>query len=286
MSVAGVSKVLITGAQGFTGKYLIPYLQKRGFEVLSFKGDITDKEVVYKNLHNFHPDAIIHLAALSFVEENPYELYRVNLLGTQNLLRAAIDNQVKKFIFASSATVYGIQDQHILSEDLCPNPQNHYAISKFGAEQLIRSQNEIDYVIVRSFNYTGVGQSLKFVVPKIVSHFKRKAKTIELGNIEAIREFNSVSFVCEAYTRILEKNIKNETLNIASSRGVSLKEIIELLEKISAHHIEVVQNPKFIRSNDIPILIGDKRKMVDLLGEMKQESLYELLYSMYEMDWK
>jgi len=286
MSVAGVSKVLITGAQGFTGKYLIPYLQKRGFEVFSFEGEITSNETVYENLRNCHVDAIVHLAALSFVEENPYELYRVNLLGTQNLLRAAIDNKVKKFIFASSATVYGRQDQHILSEDLCPNPQNHYAISKFGAEQLIRSQNEIDYVIVRPFNYTGVGQSLKFVVPKIVSHFKRKAQTIELGNIEAIREFNSVLFVCEAYTRILEKNIKNETLNIASSRGASLKEIIELLEEISAHHIEVVQNPKFMRSNDIPILIGDKRKMVDLLGEMQQESLYELLYSMYEMDWE
>ena len=284
--MAGVSKVLITGAQGFTGKYLIPYLQKRGFEVFSFEGEITSNETVYENLRNCHVDAIVHLAALSFVEENPYELYRVNLLGTQNLLRAAIDNKVKKFIFASSATVYGRQDQHILSEDLCPNPQNHYAISKFGAEQLIRSQNEIDYVIVRPFNYTGVGQSLKFVVPKIVSHFKRKAQTIELGNIEAIREFNSVLFVCEAYTRILEKNIKNETLNIASSRGASLKEIIELLEEISAHHIEVVQNPKFMRSNDIPILIGDKRKMVDLLGEMQQESLYELLYSMYEMDWE
>jgi len=283
-------RVLITGIDGFTGIHLSRYLTSE-YEVFGtslkkeekniFKCDITNKEEIKKVLDKVKPDYVIHLAGISFVGHSNYEdFYKVNVIGTQNLLESIKD--VKKVIIASSATVYGKQNREILSEDLSPNPLNHYAISKFGVEQISRTFfDKFDIIITRPFNYTGLYQSTSFLVPKIVSHFKDKKSVIKLGNLDVIREINSIDFVCKVYKRLLESDAKNIVVNIASKREVYLKDIIRIMNEIAGYEIEVIQDKNLIRRNEPKKLIGDNNLLFSLIGEVENKSLREILEEMY-----
>jgi len=291
-----MKRVFITGIDGFTGRHLASYLEKRGFEIYGsslkredkniFICDITDKKALLELLKEIKPNYVVHLAAISFaVQENIQNYYNVNVLGTTNLLEALneLKLQIKKVLIASSAVVYGQQNKKVLSEELCPNPLIHYGISKLASEQVSKSFfNNFPIVITRPFNYTGIFQEEHFLIPKIVSHFKRREKVIELGNLEIEREFNDIEFVCEAYRRILETEIESEIINIASQRGIKLKDIIKKMEEIAGYKIKIKVNSKFIRKNDIPSLTGSNRKLFSLLGEIKQKTLEETLKEMYE----
>jgi len=284
-------RVLITGIDGFTGIHLSRYL-KSDYEVFGtslkkeekniFKCDITNKEEIKKVLDKVKPDYVIHLAGISFVGHSNYEdFYKVNVIGTQNLLESIKD--VKKVIIASSATVYGKQNREILSEDLSPNPLNHYAISKLGSEQIAKTFfNKLDIIVTRPFNYTGLYQSTSFLVPKIVSHFKDKKSVIKLGNLDVIREINSIDFVCKVYKRLLESDAKNIVVNIASKREVYLKDIIRIMNEIAGYEIEVIQDKNLIRRNEPKKLIGDNQLLFSLVGEVENKPLKEILKEMYD----
>ena len=284
-------RVLITGIDGFTGIHLSRYL-KSEYEVFGtslkkeekniFKCDITNKEEIKKVLDKVKPDYVIHLAGISFVGHSNYEdFYKVNVIGTQNLLESIKD--VKKVIIASSATVYGKQNREILSEDLSPNPLNHYAISKFGVEQISRTFfDKFDIIITRPFNYTGLYQSTSFLVPKIVSHFKDKKSVIKLGNLDVIREINSIDFVCKVYKRLLESDAKNIVVNIASKREVYLKDIIKIMNEIAGYEIKVIQDKNLIRRDEPKKLIGDNNLLFSLIGEVENKPLREILEEMYD----
>jgi len=96
------------------------------------------------------------------------------------------------------------------------------------------------YTIARPFNYTGVGQSSKFLIPKIVNHYRDRRETIELGNLNIIREFNDIEFLSETYRRLLiEDSASGEILNICSGRGIKLLDIIDIMDKIAGYNIDV-----------------------------------------------
>ena len=240
-------KVLITGIDGFTGQHLNKYLLNKGYKVFGtslknekeniFKCDITKKDEIQTVINKIKPNYIIHLAAISFVGyENNNEFYNVNTIGTENLLMS-INNVVDKILIVSSAAVYGNQSSEVLDESMCVNPNNHYGISKYSAEQITKNYfDKLPIIITRPFNYTGVGQKDIFLIPKIIKHYKEKKEVIELGNLDVIREFNSVKFVCEAYFRLLNCEYKSEIVNIASGRGVKLLDIISYMNEISAQH--------------------------------------------------
>jgi nucleoside-diphosphate-sugar epimerase len=284
-------RVLITGIDGFTGIHLSNYLKKFKSEVFGtslkteseniFKCDITNKAEIQKVLENTKPDYIIHLAAISFVGYSNYEnFYKVNVIGTQNLLESI--KNIKKVIIASSAVVYGKQNSEVLTESMCPNPVNHYGISKFGVEQIAKNFfDKFNIIITRPFNYTGLYQSTNFLVPKIVQAYKKHQKEIKLGNLDVIREINSVDFVCEVYKRLLEKDVKNEIVNIASKREIHLRKIITLMNEISGYEIKVIQDEKLIRKNEIKKLIGDNTLLTSLIGEVENKSLKKILEKMY-----
>lgn len=283
-------RLLITGIDGFTGIHLKNYL-KNDYEIFGtslkredeniFKCDITKKNEIKNVLKKVKPDYIIHLAAISFVAHTNYEdFYKVNTIGTQNLLESIKD--VKKIIVSSSAVVYGKQDKEILSEDMCPNPLNHYGISKFGAEQIAKTFfNKFDIVITRPFNYTGLYQDISFLVPKIVYHYKKKKETIKLGNLDVIREINSIEFVCEVYKRLLESDVKNIIINIASKRGIHLMDIIKYMNEIAGYEIKIIKDKNLVRKNDIKKLVGDNTLLKSLIGEVYNKDLKEILKDMY-----
>lgn len=284
-------KLLITGIDGFTGKNIASYLKDR-YEVFGtslnrddkniFKCDLTQKESIKRVLELIEPDFIIHLAAISFVGHlDSQEFYRVNCLGTQNLLESV--GECKKVIIASSATVYGVQNSDVLDEKICPNPNNHYALSKYCAEQIAKNFfNRVKIIITRPFNYTGPHQDERFLVPKIVKHFKERKREICLGNLDVVREINSVDFACEVYKRLLEIEDSNFITNIATNRAVLLRDIIEKMQEIAGYEIKIVQDEKLIRKDEVKKLIGSKKFLESKIGKVEDKSLYELLKNMYE----
>ncbi len=290
------NKVLITGINGFTGVHLEKYLIGQGFKVFGtvidtpkaknhFQCDITHKTEIKNVMKNIQPDYVVHIAAISFVgESNTSLIYDVNVLGTENILSSLVEAKLspQKVIVVSSATVYGNQGKAILDESMCPKPVNHYGISKLAMEHMTANYFKyFDIIITRPFNYTGVGQAEHFLIPKIVNHFKDNKETIELGNLDVQREFNDVSYVCDIYYRLLLSDIKSEVVNMASSRGIKLLDVIDSMNTIAGYNIKLEVNPTFVRKDEIKSLTGSTERLTELLGDVKQKVFVDTLEDMY-----
>lgn len=290
------NKVLITGIDSFTGKHLSSYLEKSGFDVYGtslfgsadkkYQCDIIQKSQIEDVLRIVEPDYFIHLSGISFAAHgNSEDFYKVNTIGTTNILEAFIELNLKpqKIILVSSATVYGNQGLEVLDESLCPKPANHYGASKYAMECLANSYfKKLPIIITRPFNYTGVGQAENFLIPKIVKHFKEKKEIIELGNLNVSREFNDVSFVCEVYEKLLRCEKVSETVNICSGRGIKLLDVIDIMNEIAGYKIEVKVNYAFVRKDEIKSLTGSSKELFNLVGEVKQCNFKQTLKKMYE----
>ncbi len=139
---------------------------------------------------------------------------------------------------------------------------------------------QLPMIITRPFNYTGVGQAENFLLPKIVSHFRRKADVIELGNVDVARDFSDVRSLVAAYRRLIEAGAFGQTVNVCSGRTYSLRDIISLCSEISNHEIEIKVNPEFVRKNEVRTLSGDNRLLKTLIGEWEVPPIRETLHWM------
>lgn len=281
-------RIYVTGGRGFTGRHFIETAQKNGHETYESAADLLDGDAILGELNQFLPDAVVHLAAISFVaHDNPTQIYEVNVVGTDKLFKAIVksDAQPKKTLVASSANIYGPSQESPINENATPCPNNHYAISKLAEEYLSATySSEIPMIIARPFNYTGVGQKPIFVVPKIVNHFKEKAGEIELGNLNVRREFNDVRFVTESYIRLLEAEVENTTVNICTGKAYSLQDIFDELQTLTNHQMRISVNPEFVRANEIEELYGDPSLLESLIGPLPEFKLQSTLKTMLEFD--
>lgn len=291
-------KILITGVNGFTGHYLAEACKTKGYEVYGlaqfvnrpgdgiYSCDLLDRQKVSTLIGQLKPDLVAHLAGTTYVgHHNPEEFYRVNVIGTTNLLEALTQSGLTppRVLIASSANIYGTPDLEILSESVPPAPVNHYAASKVAMEHMVRTWfDKLPIIITRPFNYTGVGQEDKFLIPKIIGHFKRNEKVIELGNLDVSRDFSDVRDVAAAYVRLLESDVRSVSVNICSGRDISLKKIIEDANKIAGYEIEVRVNPDFVRANEIKQLHGDNAYLKQLIGDNSLIPFKDTLQWMYE----
>ncbi|MFT4197634.1 MAG: GDP-mannose 4,6-dehydratase [Pseudoxanthomonas sp.] len=286
-------RVLVTGSQGFTGRYVAAELEAHGCQVLGIGSapgsepgyrqvDLNDAPALQALLAQVRPQAVIHLAALAFVGHGDAEdFYRVNLIGTRNLLEAiaAAGRRPDCVLLASSANVYGNASAGMLDEDTPPAPANDYAVSKLAMEYMAKLwKDRLPLVFVRPFNYTGVGQAANFLLPKIVDHFRRRAERIELGNLDVSRDFSDVRTVAYLYRRLIgESGAIGRTFNISSGRAWSLREIVAMCEELTGHALRLEVNPAFVRANEVKTLCGDNSRLRALLGEWKSPSLRETL---------
>ena len=290
------NKVLITGINGFTGVYLEKHLRSHGFEVYGtvidtpqqdnhLQCDITQRSQVDKVISAVEPDYLIHIAAISFVgESNASLIYDVNVIGTENILQALIDYDIKpvKTILASSATIYGNQGEEVLDESMCPKPVNHYGCSKLSMEHMASNFfDKIDIIVTRPFNYTGIGQEKHFLIPKIVEHFKEGKKEIELGNIHVAREFNDIHYVVEIYRRLLLSDARSTIVNLSSNNPIRLLDVIEEMQKIAGYTMDIKVNPAFVRPNEIASLAGSTQKLSSIITIPNKYSLKDTLNKMY-----
>lgn len=283
--------VLLTGADGFTGAYARTELEAAGYTVIGavmgaprnateVSLDITSLADCTQVVQKIRPDYVMHLAGISFVAHaNASDFYLVNVIGTTNLLQALVDADVhpKRVLIASSANVYG-NAAGILTESQPAAPVNHYAVSKLAMEHMVHTWfDRLPIVMTRPFNYTGIGQSQQFLVPKIVDHFVRRAAVIELGNLDVERDFSDVRFVARAYRGLLEHDCAGQTINICSGRPYTLRWILQMMQTLSGYNIEVRINPAFVRASEVTTLVGSPIKLHSILGQMTELPLEETL---------
>lgn len=274
-------RILLTGADGFTGLRFTEAAQQAGYKIHPLVADLTNATAVINEVAASAPDFVVHLAGISAVTHADEEaIYRVNLFGTLNLLKAlvALPQVPKRVILVSSANVYGNADKSPIEESVCPAPVNHYAMSKLAMEHMSATfADRLPLVIVRPFNYTGVGHDTRFIIPKLVDHFARRAEVIELGNLNVEREFNDVRTVCETYLRLLQLGQPGQTYNVCSGQPVSLTSAIDALKRITGHDIQVKVNPAFVRANEVHRLCGSPAKLEACIGPLQHPSLEETL---------
>jgi nucleoside-diphosphate-sugar epimerase len=228
------------------------------------------------------------LAAISFVAHgDAQEMYLTNIVGTRNLLQSLADAAdaglgLRTVLLASSANVYGNTLREPITEDTPPQPMNDYAVSKCAMEQMAALWSaQLPLTVVRPFNYTGVGQSLSFLIPKIVDAFRRRAGEIELGNIEVARDFSDVRDVVEAYRRLLSLSPRG-VFNVCSGQALSIREVLGQLEKITGHALAIRVNPAFVRGNEVARLRGSGDKLVSAIGAWPRRAMQETLRWMVE----
>ena len=270
-------RALITGHDGFTGRYVAGELETAGYRVIglshsarqgddSIIADILDLDTLRTAVAQARPDVVVHLAAISFVAHGDAEaLYRVNVVGTRNLLEALVDSghPPRVVILASSANIYGNATVEPISEDTRPAPANDYAVSKLAMEHMARLwMDRLPIVITRPFNYTGVGQGEQFLIPKIVSHFRRREPEIALGNIHVWRDFSDVRDVARTYSDLVAAAPAGEVFNICSGEAHSLEDVLKMMADIAAYHVKVRIEPAFVRSSEVMRLVGDNRRLL------------------------
>jgi len=267
-------RAFVTGVRGFTGAYVRNELLGAGYEVIGTLVesagpdertlDVTSLEQCRRVIDEVRPTHIIHLAASSFVaDDDALDMYRVNVLGTLNLLQACSDvgHRPDKILIASSANIYG-NTAGVLEENFTPAPVSHYAASKVAMEHLVRTWfDRLPIVITRPFNYTGCGQSERFLVPKIVSCFAQRRPFIELGNLDVARDFSDVRAVARIYRALIEGEAVGEVVNVCSERPYTLNEVVEIVRQGSGHDLEVRVNPSFVRTNEVKVLAGSAAKL-------------------------
>lgn len=294
-------KALVTGITGFTGPYLANALHKRGISVVGLGHepsnipgvdrvhivDVTNSAAVRDVVLDEKPDLAVHLAAISLVVHGDVdEIYRTNLMGTRNFLDALtlLQQRPKSVLVASSSNVYGNRNEGIMRESMIPDPVNDYSVSKVAAELIAGLyKSRLPICVVRPFNYTGVGQSSAFLIPKIVEHVRSGQTDIRLGNLEVARDFSDVRFVAEAYARLLESpSATGRTVNVSSGRAHQMSEILKKVELISGQKLNVVVAPELVRENEVRSLWGDSSLLDRLIGPIDRIPLEETLRWMIE----
>lgn len=291
-------RALVTGLGGFTGRYVAAELEDAGFEVEGIAQstddagsamhvvDLCDRRAVSDFIANRPPyDAVVHLAAISFVAHgDPDAIYRVNVVGTRNLLealdRAPLAPRV--VVLASSANIYGNSIDNPIIETTAAAPANDYAVSKLAMEYMASLwAQRLPIVVARPFNYTGVGQSPQFLIPKIVDHFRRGAREIELGNIDVERDFSDVRDIARMYRALVEDAPIGQVFNLCSGVGHSLAYVLDTTGDIAGYRIAVKVNPALVRSSDLKRLVGLPRRIDGVAGEFRRRTLAQTLEWMF-----
>jgi GDP-4-dehydro-6-deoxy-D-mannose reductase len=303
---------LVTGIDGFVGPHLARHLKKTGYSVIgtylsdleqsesSYHMDVTDPAEVNSVIGEVKPDAIFHLAGFSSVSasfKDPDACMAINAGGTKNLLDGVIAAGIKpKVLVVSSAEVYGNPSKIPVTEKSPVQPMSPYAESRVKQEAICRDyvkDKKLHIVISRSFNHSGPDQKDAFVLPSFAKQIalieRGMQDSIQVGNLDVVRDFSDVRDVVVAYQLLLEMGKQGDVYNVCSGAGFSIKALLDKIVDMAGVTVAVEQDPSRLRPSDIPVLIGDNRKLknktgwkathtidstlVDLLGEWRGKEL-------------
>ena len=295
-------KVLVTGADGFVGSRVVIKLLALGHEVGAaflpvpalveqsdrrelLKGalakplDLLEAESI-DSVVGEGWDAVVHLGGMASGSEansDPVIAWMVNTMGTVRLVNAL--GKLRQggadplLLFVSTAEVYGAgrPKPRIETDDL--QPCSPYAATKLAAEVSALEANRrsgLRVVVARPFPHTGAGQDTRFVVPafarRVLEAKRMQASEIKVGNLDPIRDFLHVDDVVDAYALLLELGCSGEVYNIASGRGVSVKDLLLIVSEAAGHPVKPIVVPELVRPADVPHLVGASDKLRSQTG--------------------
>jgi len=302
-------RALVTGANGFVGRYLVDALQRTGAEVLGCAGprddggpwfpiDLSQAQTLSRALDAARPTVVFHLAAQTFVPDSlaaPIETYEINAIGSARLaeaVRAYDAGPRPRVVFASTAEVYGARDpsEFPLRESLDLHPANPYGASKAAAEAILLAHARsfgLNVVIARSFNHIGPAQSERFVVASLASQLARIAAggspQLFVGNLNAARDFLDVRDVVAAYRALIaHADSLPERLsffNVGSGEPVAIGDLLEGLRALARRPFEIDLEPALFRpaALDLPSVALDAGRLKEAVGWRPVHSKQDML---------
>ena len=292
-------RALITGSQGFVGRYLRRELEENGYEVVGLdiqtgegavQADLLDPEEIKAAISQVQPDAVFHLAGQADVARSwqiPQKTMEINVIAAVNLMEAVrAFNPSARMVLVGSSDQYGNLGEagRLVSEDLATHPQTPYAVSKMAQEEMARVYVRaygMNICMTRSFNHGGAGQRLGFLIPDFASGIMKvergEAKSLKVGNLTSRRDFTHVKDVARAYRLIGEKGKPGEVYNVGSGVTWSAQEILDKLCAMAVCPIPVEQDPARMRPSDTPVICCDHTKLTTDTGWQPQIPLEDIL---------
>jgi GDP-4-dehydro-6-deoxy-D-mannose reductase len=291
-------KVLVTGAGGFVGRWLVPGLVAAGHDVLgtrlpgeplpSFLSEAERQHVRWLPLDlrengsvrsavDEAPDAVVHLAAVASgaaARRDPGLAWEINAAGTARLADAlgarCGSSQINPLLLlVSTAETYGaVSPVRARVESDQVAPVSPYASSKLGAEMAALEtarRTGLRVIIVRAFPHTGPGQNNRYVIPAFAQRLRAAkrlgATLVKTGNLDPIRDFLDVRDVVQAYIMLLVRGEAGELYNVASGTGVSLRQVFERLAVLIGVDAIPEVDDTLVRIGDLPHLVGDSTRL-------------------------
>lgn len=299
MTAKAMTRVLITGLEGFVGGHLARELVGTGHQELfgSVRGpdipvdlplpgdavsscDMLDRSAVDDLVARIKPNAVYHLAGkadLGGSWDAPEETIQANVIGTLNVIQALLHGSPGcRLLAISTAGIYGrmsVEDD-AFREDSPTAPLDPYSVSKAAAELLCLqyfASHGLQAVVVRPFNHIGPGQSTRFMVGRLVRQIveiesNTRPPVLALGNLSARRDFTDVRDVVRAYQSLMDRGSAGEIYNVSSGHAVEISQIVNIALKLSRVSIRIEAGDDRIRPLDSPILVGDSSKLQNLVG--------------------
>jgi UDP-glucose 4-epimerase len=298
-------RVLVCGGAGYIGSNMTAMLADEGYEPIVLdnlskghksaigntelvEGDLADHQLVIETLEKYNIEAVFHFAAFIEVEESvqaPLRYYQNNLCATQILLSAMETVGVRKFIFSSTAAVYGIPKEIPIREDSPTEPINPYGQTKLEVEKMCHYQSragKLSYASLRYFNACGAGRNAglgedhrpeSHLIPLIIQAAMGKRSEIKIHGTDydtpdgtCIRDYIHIDDLCRAHLLALKKldHSREIICNLGNQRGHSVREVIETVKKVSGRDFKVVEAQR--RQGDVPVLTADSTKARKELG--------------------
>lgn len=290
--------LFITGAEGFTGKHLVEYLRRRGYEVtggvrnrarkLAYERqhgkalvcDVSDAINVARAVASVKPDGVIHLASTTqphAADAEPLTAYQSIVTGWANVLDAVRRVVPRaRVLLASACEVYGNPggEERPLHEDTPPNPVNTFGSLKANAESIARTfflNYHTHITIVRPFHYIGPGQSEDFFFGSVAKRLAEwdpstDGSELKLPDLDLKRDLLHVADVVEAYAYLLEEGGHNEVYNIASGRTWSVRQIVESIIRSAGRNVTVSDLPTDANEHGVPWYCGSNEKISTAFG--------------------
>lgn len=298
-------KVLVTGAGGFIGSHLAEHLVREGASVRSMvhynalgkrgwldhsdlagdmeilAGDITDRDSVRAGVKGC--DIVFHLGALIAIPysyQAPRSYVRTNIEGTLNVLQAALDEGAQRVLHTSTSEVYGTALFVPITEEHPLQGQSPYSASKIGADKMAEAfaaSFELEVVTVRPFNTFGPRQSMRAVIPTIISQCLR-GNDVRLGAVSPTRDLNFVQNTVEGFcAAALSPNASGQTINFGSGREISVGDLALLIGKMLGKDVNILCEQERLRpsKSEVERLLACNKKAKALMGWEPRISLEE-----------
>ena len=313
-------RVLVIGGAGYIGSHMVRSLLKEKHDAIVFdnlstgyrefipegapfiKGDLRNGADIRGVFERHTIDAVMHFAASSLVPEsmsNPLKYYDNNVLACINLLKAMVENKVKKFIFSSTAAVYGEPENIPIKENDKTSPTNPYGMSKLMIENILKDASrvhDVSYIALRYFNAAGAHPSGEtgekhipetHLIPNILKAAKGEKSEVTIFGDDyqtpdgtCIRDFIHVQDLCRAHLlalKALKEGMKSDVFNLGSGSGYSVKEVVRTTEGVTGRKINVKIAPR--RPGDPARLVAGAERAQKVLGWRPELDLNEIIQS-------